>query len=523
MRTSRTRVGTAIASAVALGAGLLGVAAGSGTAAAGTNDVAAPAAASVSAPLEGLSSDGKRCFGKKPTKGVTRGADPDGDFDRIIRGTSGPDVIIGTDGDDLILGRGGNDRICSKDGADDVGGGKDDDRIDAGPGDDLAVGDANLDSGDVRRPAGNDRILGGPGNDLLIGDHSTDDGSVFGDGGDDVLVDSGNVGVNTADLPFTGDQLVGDHFAGERGDVVGDGGDDRLRDKGATDLSTLPADPATELTLGTLFPNSFDFLTGDHIVTEGGNITGNGGNDRLRDDGGLRDDIVGDHVSRTENIPAASPGPPPVLAGPPFGGSIAGNGGNDIITKGGGFAQNLTGDHFGDRLVTGKGGDDAITGPDGIARALNFPGTSNDVAANVGTQFVLGDHFSNGQADSFGGGNDTINLGAGIDGAGTDGNSRRAVVAGDSFARNANNADGTAVGMEAANQARIIFGGGNDVINTGGGNEPLILGGEGNDTINAGDGDDRLGGGADIDTCDGGGGTDTEFGANSCETKTNIP
>jgi Ca2+-binding RTX toxin-like protein len=90
----------------------------------------------------------------------------------IIRGTSGPDVLIGTSGNDCILGGDGDDTLVGNGGDDVLAGGKGRDILQGGPGNDRLLGgdgDDQLDGGD-----GDDVLDGGEGNDQLNGGRGDD-------------------------------------------------------------------------------------------------------------------------------------------------------------------------------------------------------------------------------------------------------------------------------------------------------------------------------------------------------------
>jgi Ca2+-binding RTX toxin-like protein len=102
---------------------------------------------------------------------------------KVVKGTSGDDVLIGGGRDQKFLARGGNDRVCAGGGNDVVlGQGGDDVLHGEGRGDDLRGG-----SGDDRIYGDilDDFLRGGPGNDSLIGGHGVD--KMFGGPGDDLL------------------------------------------------------------------------------------------------------------------------------------------------------------------------------------------------------------------------------------------------------------------------------------------------------------------------------------------------
>ncbi|MGI0027485.1 MAG: hypothetical protein ACREAD_06550 [Nitrosopumilaceae archaeon] len=131
-------------------------------------------------------------------------------FNSVIQGTGGAEVLSGTLGDDLIVGNGGNDKIfgragndciISGNGNDYISGGAGNDTISSGAGDDRIwglAGDDTISGGD-----GNDRIAGGIGNDVLNGENGNDtiwgqsgNDTIDGGSGTDICVDY--LGTNTA-------------------------------------------------------------------------------------------------------------------------------------------------------------------------------------------------------------------------------------------------------------------------------------------------------------------------------------
>ena len=132
-----------------------------------------------------------KCEGVTATIIGTPGSD-------LIRGTSGPDVIVRGDKKDLIYGLSGGDRICG-DGIDDIRG---------NGGDDQLFGGANVDV--VAGGNGNDFIDGGKPSDALKGGKGLD--TIEGRGEDDLL------------------------RGGEKKDIIrGQGGDDDLRGESGND------------------------------------------------------------------------------------------------------------------------------------------------------------------------------------------------------------------------------------------------------------------------------------------------
>ncbi|MGI0026216.1 MAG: SdrD B-like domain-containing protein [Nitrosopumilaceae archaeon] len=131
-------------------------------------------------------------------------------FDSVIPGSTGSDVLVGTSGNDLMVGNGGNDNIfgragddciISADGRDYISGGAGNDTISSGAGKDKIWGGAGNDT--ISAGDGIDKIIGGPGNDILNGDTGDDiiwgqagDDTIDGGDGSDVCVDFG--GTNTA-------------------------------------------------------------------------------------------------------------------------------------------------------------------------------------------------------------------------------------------------------------------------------------------------------------------------------------
>jgi Ca2+-binding RTX toxin-like protein len=89
-----------------------------------------------------------------------------------VIGTQFDDMIWGTDGANVIIALGGDDHVWARGGDDIVYGGNGDDKVWGDGGNDTLMGDAGND--DLFGDAGNDKIWGGDGNDLLVGGSGTD-------------------------------------------------------------------------------------------------------------------------------------------------------------------------------------------------------------------------------------------------------------------------------------------------------------------------------------------------------------
>jgi len=158
-------------------------------------------------------------------------------FDDMIWGTDGPNIIIALGGDDQVWARGGDDIVYAGSGDDKVWGDGGDDQLFGDAGDDHLEGgdgDDRLEGGDghddLDGGQGNDQLFGDAGNDRLEGGHGDD--LLIGGSGNDVLDGGwGNDGLYGGDGD---DRLYGgpgdDDLFGEDGNdlLVGDHGDDTL-------------------------------------------------------------------------------------------------------------------------------------------------------------------------------------------------------------------------------------------------------------------------------------------------------
>jgi len=131
-------------------------------------------------------------------------------FDDMIWGTEGANVIIALGGDDHVWARGGDDVVYGGDGDDKLWGDDGNDRIDGGAGKDFLFGGC-----------GNDELLGGEGNDTLFGENGND--ILKGGGGEDRL--SGGSGDDVIYGDAGDDDLRGDDGDDE---LFGDDGNDRI-------------------------------------------------------------------------------------------------------------------------------------------------------------------------------------------------------------------------------------------------------------------------------------------------------
>lgn len=111
---------------------------------------------------------------------------PDPSNNELVGGGRGDDKIVGAPGAALLLGGEGNDEIWAVGGRDSGSGDDYESIVRGGPGDDVLHGRDGRDSVEGRR--GNDTLDGGGGDDLLQGGHG-DDALAGGDGEDQLWGD----------------------------------------------------------------------------------------------------------------------------------------------------------------------------------------------------------------------------------------------------------------------------------------------------------------------------------------------
>ncbi len=187
-----------------------------------------------------------------------------GNGNDFFNGGSAGDSIEGGEGSDTLNGRGGDDTLEGDDGADVINGHDGNDSIDGGAGDDLLVGSS-----------GNDEIIGGPGNDEGFGGSARD--TLHGNGGRDSLVGNGS-----RDLIF-GDR-GNDSLDGGQGEDTIEGGDGNDILGGQGDGDELFGNEGNDTLLGG-FGN--DLLQGGL-----GNDRLDGGNTRDTLRGGVGNDVL---------------------------------------------------------------------------------------------------------------------------------------------------------------------------------------------------------------------------------------
>jgi hypothetical protein len=113
-------------------------------------------------------------------------------FNNMLVGTAGRDLIKGRGGDDVLDGLNGNDRIFGGDGNDTIFGGGGKDKVNGGRGNDTIFGDAGND--DLKGKSGDDKIDGGAGNDKIDGGRGVDTAVYHGDYADFAVTGSGHGG-----------------------------------------------------------------------------------------------------------------------------------------------------------------------------------------------------------------------------------------------------------------------------------------------------------------------------------------
>jgi Ca2+-binding RTX toxin-like protein len=307
------------------------------------------------------------------------------DFDGLLSGTKGPDVIIapprtenhilGRKGDDCLFGGSRQDRIQGNAGNDLLVGYGQNDELFGEDGDDILFGgpskagikpgrvdDDRIDGGD-----GNDYLFGGPGDDGVGG--GNDDDKVYGNEGDDTV--SGH----------RGDDEV---YGGEGNDrIFGNPGVDVLQAGDGDDKLFLDADDVSAITNGN---RTFEW------------INGGDGHDRAHtDDSGTGDDVILNMgKARLEGFWGGDGNDRVAANGVLVPVELRGGGGDDWLA---GSIRNdrISGGPGNDR-IGGNKGEDILNGGPGIDRMIG--------SANLGTRpdklRLLGGHLVDGEQEEVG-------------------------------------------------------------------------------------------------------------------------
>jgi Ca2+-binding RTX toxin-like protein len=393
-----------------------------------------------------------------------------------LKGSSGNDIISGggTTTGDSLYGLSGNDSITGNAGAD---------SIDGGAGNDIMLSGA----------AGNDTILGGTGNDTIDGGSGTDqidggaglDNITTGSGLDTLLYDAATDSTGASrDVitdftqstlnATTGAQVT----AGDNIRITATLGNDinvfTLADRGDVDNAGLTNSVVTGVAGDFVFSKDIDTL---YLDFDGnGSLNGSDFQFTISGADAFHDDDIDLYLT-------------------------VGTGG-DTLTGGDGD-DSITGNSGAD-VLQGDGGRDTIKGVGNTADTLVGGAGSDSIVGLGGADKIYGDLLA--ADDTVGGGNDTINSGAGGDsiraGAGNDN------ITGGAGADTIHGETGNDTIVSAGAADSIYGGAGNDTITDAAGSSS-IQGGTGNDNITAGADNDTIDGGAGNDTIASDGGVDT--------------
>lgn len=417
------------------------------------------------------------------------------DYNDLLYGNAGANVLVGGAGADHLYGREGDDLLM---------GGSGNNTLDGGAGDDQLWGDS-----------GNDVFIGGSGNDIIHPRFGGIDKVSAGDGDDTIIVDdavqfsslSGGAGVDTLQVnasltlrSFSATNGIEYFIAivGGNADVRGTGGDNVLDFSGT---AAGPVDPALHVTLQLFGGYGNDVLTGlsgaadDLIFGDLGNPDAAGGNDTIHGGDG-NDSLYGDGGSDT-------------IYGDGGNDDIYGGAGSDVIYGGDGDdAIHSTYNDGADQIDAGAGNDTVGLGGGAPASVLGGDGTDTVYVEDAGEALS---NFSSSNGFELWGGD--------IGGWGLNGTSGDDLL---DFSSLAAEPGASPLVVRAAAGNDVVFGlaglaadtlsgeGGDDTLHGGGGND-LLLGGIGADTLFGDAGNDRLDGGADSDSLKGGPGNDTYF------------
>lgn len=193
------------------------------------------------------------------------------------RGTEYDDVITGRNGTNVLEGEAGDDWISGLNSTDELYGGEGDDTLEGGKGADELYGEDGADT--LMGGKGEDIMYGGDGADYLNGASAADtmDG---GKGADEM---AGGKGSDIMSGGGGGDDMAG----GQGSDTLnGDGGNDTLN--GGSSHDTLNGGSGNDILLG---GNGIDILNGGEDDDE---MTGGGGGDTFVFEGDFGDDLITD-------------------------------------------------------------------------------------------------------------------------------------------------------------------------------------------------------------------------------------
>jgi Ca2+-binding RTX toxin-like protein len=449
-----------------------------------------------------------------------------------LEGSEFEDLLIGDSGNNIISGLGGNDLMYGEAGDDLLDGGAGSDRLYGGDGNDKLYGQAGEDL--LKGEAGNDQLFGGDGNDQLYGQLGND--TLNGEAGNDYL--EGGEG---------DDQLLGadgnDQLSGQEGnDTLNGGTGDDLLDGGTGDDQLSGGDGDDQL----YGQEGKDTLIGDagNDYLDGGEgndqLSGGDGNDRLYGQVGedtLNGDAGNDLLDGGDGNDRLFGGDGnDQLYGQAGDDSLEGGAGNDALYGGAG-TDTLLG-QAGDDYLDGGLGNDTLDGGEGNDRLYGQQG-DDLLTGGTGDDYLDGGEgndqiFGNDGNDRLYGqqGYDTLDGGAGadfLDGGegddwlyGRDGSDRLYGQAGNDFLDGGEGDDrlegGTGDDQLLGQQGRDYLDGGegDDFLWGGDGNDKLLgqagndylEGGEGDDDLSGGDGNDQLYGQDGNDTLNGGAGND---------------
>ena len=441
-----------------------------------------------------------------------------------LEGSEFEDLLIGDSGNNILSGLGGNDLLYGEAGDDWLDGGTESDRLYGGDGNDKLYGQAGEDL--LKGEAGNDQLFGGDGNDQLYGQLGND--TLNGEAGNDYL--EGGEG---------DDQLLGadgnDQLYGQSGnDILNGGTGDDLLDGGIGDDQLSGGDGDDQL-YGQVGKDILDGGAGNDLLDGGeGNdqLNGSDGNDRLYGqvgedtlNGGAGNDLLD---GGTGNDLLSGGDGNDQLYGQAGEDTLEGGAGNDAVYGGTG-ADTLLG-QAGDDYLDGGLGNDTLDGGEGNDRLygqqgddLLTGGTGDDyLDGGVGNDQLFGNDGNDrlyGQQ-----GYDTLDGGAGadfLDGGigddwlyGRDGSDRLYGQAGNDYLDGGAGDDrlegGTGDDQLLGQQGRdYLDGGTGDDFLWGGDDADRLLGQAGNDYLDGGSGDDQLLGGLGNDQLYGQNGNDT--------------